>query len=152
MTMRLPSVAEDGATSPNESGFNQPINIKIARTGLRSEKKTRKLMDIIKGYEAEKMKQHLSKDELELLVAIEEFKHSDGELLKRAESIKDETTNITSTRNIGDLLKRMPTYNSDVSKPKSALLGRQKTIPFIAGSTIQKVDGMLTLTNGKLKG
>lgn len=68
------AVQEVTSDGNRETSNNVPINIRIARAGNKKANTSKKLMDIIKGYEDEKMKSHLSRDELDLLALIEEFK------------------------------------------------------------------------------
>ena len=69
-----PGSGDDG------EGKDAPINIKIARQKeTKQGAKTRKLLDIIKGYEDEKSKQYLNKDEIQLLDWIEEIKPKKAE-------------------------------------------------------------------------
>ena len=74
-----------GDTGPSEAGGQaQPINIKVpigTPGGKKKEKNNKKLLDIIKGYEEEKLKQHLSKDELNLMSVIDEFKPKEEDML-----------------------------------------------------------------------
>ena len=71
-SVRVPSQT-DGVDATDGAG-PAPINIKISKPPLKSEKKTRKLLDIIKGFENEKLRKHLLPDEIKFVDMIDEFR------------------------------------------------------------------------------
>ena len=67
-------MSDNGVTSQGDSGIMN-LNIKTGEgmKAFRQPRKTKKLLDIIKSYEDEKKRAHLTKDELDFMNMIDEF-------------------------------------------------------------------------------